>query len=155
MKMTREEYLEKKEAIMKEFDSQLDFNRSSEERHEAWTKRDNALDSLWFELLDGMEVGDHANVRLWTDVEPCTIIKRTAKTITVRYDKAVKDPAWTPEWITGGFSAICTNDGEQKWIISEDPDGQIGVFRRRKNGWFDRSDCCLTPGWRKYYDHNF
>ena len=112
---------------------------------------------LWEDWYREMEVGDHASVHLWTDTEPCTIIKKTANSFTVRYDKARRDPNWKPEWIPGGFSAICTNNDEQKWIIEEDPNGRTDAFRwsKRMNCFKNKADCKLTPGWAKKYDYNF
>lgn len=121
-----------------------------EERQEAEAK----MFSDWYHE---MEVGDHAHVTLWSDVEPVTIIKKTATTLTVRYDNAVLDPNWKPEFIIGGFSAHCTNNEDQQWIITENPDGKTEVFRwsKRFNCYKNTSDCKLRPEWRKHYDYNF
>ena len=110
--------------------------------------------SDWYHEMD---VGDKAHVRMWSDECPVTIIKKTATTLTVRKDKAVLDPNWKPEFVLGGFSAHCTNNDEQKWIISDDPDGDIEVFRwsKRLNCFKDKCDCKLLPGWAKVHDYNF
>ena len=104
-----------------------------------------------------MEVGDHCHIKHWSDVSPCTVIKRTKSTITVRYDKAERDPNWKPEWIVGGFSAHCTNNEDQEWIISEDPDGRVETFRWRKtrNCFMNTAEEKLFPEWMKFYDYNF
>ena len=141
MKITERQYNERWSEII---ESDLD-----------WREREEAKDKLWREYIEGVEVGDRMNVKLWTDVEPCTVIKRTAKSITVRYDKAELDPNWEAKWVIGGFSAICTNDHEQKWIITEDKDSQrTETFRLTKLGWA-HNGCLCNPGWRKYYDYNF
>lgn len=124
------------------------WNVPFEERG-AWENQ--AFLDWWNEL----EVGDHAHICHWSDVSPVTVIKRTAKTITVRYDKATRDPNWKPEWIPGGFSAYCTNNDEQKWIIEEDENGRTDTFRLRKCGWRNKADEKLLPGWMKHYDYNF
>lgn len=142
MTISVEEYMAKREAIYKNYEL-------------GWLQRAQALDSLWEAYCDGLEVGDRANVCLYTDVNPCTVIRRTAKTITVRYDKGELDPNWKPEIIPGGFCGHCTNQEDQVWILEEDPNGHTETFRRRKNGWYNRSDCRLTPGWKKFYDYNF
>ena len=142
MKRTFEEFNADREKIRN------DFTLSYSERQE----RDGAEFLSW---IDELEVGDHAHVCLWTDVEPVTVIKRTPKSITVRYDKATLSPDWKPEFVIGGFAGHCTNQDTQEWIIEEDKNGSTGVFRRRKNGWYDASDCRLYPGWRKFYDYNF
>lgn len=106
----------------------------------------------WF---DELEVGDHAHVCHYSDISPVTVVARTPKTITVRFDKAERDESWKPEWVAGGFSAICTNIDKQRWNITEDPNGKVEVFRMRKVGWRNRSDEKLYPEWKKYYDYNF
>ena len=110
--------------------------------------------SDWYHEMD---VGDKAHVRMWSDEYPVTIIKKTATTLTVRRDKAVLDPNWKPEFVLGGFSAHCTNNDEQKWIISDDPDGDVEVFRWSKcmNCFKDNCNCKLLPGWTKVHDYNF
>lgn len=114
---------------------------------------------LFKEWYDEMEVGDHCNIKCWSDVEPCTIIKRTATTITVRHDKAERRPDWKPEWIPGGFAGYCTNneDQENAWTITEDPNGYVETFRwsKRLNAYKNAADEKLYPGWRKFYDYNF
>ncbi len=119
------------------------------EERSAWEHQ--AFMDWWNEL----EVGDHAHICHWSDVSPVTVVKRTAKTITVRYDKATRDPNWKPEWIPGGFSAICTNIDDQKWIIEEDENGRTETFRLRNVGWRNKADEKLYPEWMKHYDYNF
>lgn len=118
-----------------------------------YNEREAAFEE-WYQSID---VGDKVNVLLYSDREPATVIKKTAKTLTVRYDKAHRDPNWKPEWIAGGFSAICTNDNDQKWIIEDDPFGKIEVFRWHKNAghYISANGLKLFPGWMKYYDYNF
>lgn len=116
-------------------------------------------DSIYTEWLLSMEVGDHAHICHYSDVTPCTVIKKTATTITVRHDKARKSDKWNPQWEVGGFSAICTNNESQNdwWIIEEDLDGYTETFRFRKsaNKYMNKSDERLYPDWAYYYDYNF
>jgi len=123
-----------------------------------WSYED-ARDAIYTEWLMSMEVGDHAHICHYSDVTPCTVIKKTATTITVRHDKARKSDKWNPQWEVGGFSAICTNNENQDgwWIIEEDPDGYTEVFRYRKSSgrYMNKSDERLYPDWRYYYDYNF
>lgn len=115
--------------------------------------------AMFKEWYDEMEVGDHCHVQHWSDVDPCTIIKRTKTTITIRYDKATRKETWKPEFIPGGFSAHCVNNDDQgnAWDIEEDPNGRTDVFRwsKRLNCYKNRADEKLLPGWAKFYDYNF
>ncbi len=101
------------------------------------------------------QVGDRCNWRLWTDVVPCTVVKRTAKTVTVREDKAtvVKPPVLVP----GGFAAVVLEDATYE--ISEDPHGRLRTFSLRKSGsWKGRHTRTnevgdiLGAGWRHFHD---
>lgn len=137
-----------------------------EEYHEArWhftgtydERREQEL-KMFQDWYDEMEVGDHCHIAHWSDVSPCTIIKRTKTTITVRYDKATRKESWKPEWIPGGFSAVCLNNNDQDdaWIIEEDEAGRTDIFRwsKRYNCFKNKCDEKLFPEWAKFYDYNF
>lgn len=127
-----------------------EFTGSYEERRKQELK-------LFEEWYNEMDVGERAHVKHYTDVSPCTVIKRTKTTITVRYDKAELDPNWKPEMIVGGFSAHCVNNDDQNWIISEDENGRTDTFRwhKRTNRFENTSGEALYPGWMKKYDYNF
>lgn len=123
---------------------------------DGYREREEAQYGLRREYNSGMEVGDKGSVRLWSDSEPCTVIKRTKTTVTVRFDKATRNPNWKPEWIPGGFSAICTNNEDQQWIIEDNPNGSTETFYwSDKENCFVHHGCRLTPGWYKHYDYNF
>lgn len=118
--------------------------------------REQVESDMYADWLNEMSIGDHCHVVLWTDIKPCTVIKRTKSTITIRYDTAVLDPTWKPEFDIGGFCAHCSNNDEQRWNISEDVNGVVEVFRKHKNGmWYNLSDCRLYPEWYCFYDYNF
>ena len=121
-----------------------------EERREAELK-------MFADWYHEMNVGDQAHICHWSDRSPVTIIKKTATTLTVRYDKATRDPNWKPEFVIGGFSAYCTNNDEQVWNIEEDPNGKTEVFRwsKRMNCYKNTADEKLLPEWMKKYDYNF
>ena len=131
----------------------------AERRHitGSYSERQAAEDKMLADWYHEMEVGDHAHVCHYSDVSPVTIIKKTATTLTVRFDKAEKDPTWHPEWEVGGFSAVCLNNDDQKWIIEEDPNGKTEVFRWHKssNRYENTIGERLYPEWRKHYDYNF
>ena len=104
------------------------------------------------------QVGDRANVRYHTDVRPCTVIKRTAKTVTVRLDRA--EVAKPPVMVPGGFAAVVLEPGTYE--ISEDPKGRLMTFSLRASGaWKGKGTRVnevgnvLRAGWRKYRDHGF
>ena len=125
--------------------------------HLSWREWDDVERKMRDEWYHEMEVGDHAHICHYSDVSPVTVIKKTATTLTVRMDKATRDPNWKPEWAVGGFAAHCTNIDEQKWIIEEDENGSVEVFRwsKRYNQYRNTSGEKLFPEWRKYYDYNF
>ena len=102
--------------------------------------------------------GDRCAWRLWTDVEPCTVVARTAKTVTVRIDKA--EVAEAPKMIPGGFAAVVTEPA--RWTISEDLNGRLLTFSLRHNGSWKRQGSSarelgniLTAGWHKFHDYSF
>jgi hypothetical protein len=104
------------------------------------------------------QVGDRCAWRIYTDVEPCTVVARTAKTVTVRIDTAEATKA--PEMIPGGFAAVVTELAE--WAISENPNGRLLTFSLRKGGNWKlqgtssrETGNCLYAGWRKFYDYGF
>ena len=122
-----------------------------------YAERAEAEAKMFSDWYHEMEPGEHAHVVMYSDIYPVTIIKKTATTLTVRRDKATRDPNWKPEWIVGGFAGHCTNNDEQQWIIEEDPDGGIETFRwsKRYNQYRDKGGCKLFPHWKKHYDYNF
>jgi hypothetical protein len=104
------------------------------------------------------QVGDRAYWQIWTDCLPCTVVKRTAKTVTVRLDKAevVKPPVMVP----GGFAAICLEPATYE--ISEDPNGRLVTFSHRASGaWKGKGTRTnqvgnvLRAGWYHRYDYGF
>ena len=123
----------------------------------SYEERQAAEAKMFEDWYREMEVGDHAHVNHWSDVSPVTIIKKTAQSMTVRFDKAELDPSWKPEWVAGGFSAVCLNNDDQKWIIEEDPNGKTETFRWHKRSNHFENGCgeTLVPGWVKHYDYNF
>lgn len=103
------------------------------------------------------KVGEGATINLWTDRHACTIVKVTPKTVTVRRDKAIRDPDFKPEWEIGGFSAICTNQEEQRWIYEPDPKGEVTTFHwsGKYNSYGRPGNCTLSAGRHEFYDYNF
>lgn len=104
-------------------------------------------------------VQNYANRFGYSDVCPFEIIKRiSSKTLVVRSMTAVLDDAFKPNFIAGGFSAICTNNNKQEWVITSNPDGQVLRIRLQKNGtWKDANghQYGLNSKPVKHYDYNF
>ena len=91
------------------------------ENHDAmwaafWNSRGSAMigrireleGSLKRELDREIRVGDGVTLNLYSDSQAHTVIARTGRTLTIQRDKAIRDPNFKPEWVPGGFSAICT-----------------------------------------------
>ena len=107
--------------------------------------------------IDQLKVGDGATVCYWTDATACTVIKRTAKTLTLRQDKATLKPSFKPEFILGGFAAHCVNQAEQDYDYEPDPNGRIfrAYWSQSKKGFYVERTLRVIPGRHEFYDYNF
>jgi len=107
--------------------------------------------------LDLAVPGNYANMIGYSDVTPFEILKRTAKTITIREMAARRSEDWTPKFTLGGFASHCTNNDDQSWDIVPNPSAPEVVAYLRKDGFFHshfgRHAPSSTP--RKKYDYNF
>ena len=106
------------------------------------------------------KVGDHAAIRYYSDVVPCTVIKRTAKFVWVQRDKYKLQADWKPEIIAGGFCGHCTNNYDQRYDFTRDENGSIDKYGIRKDGrWYACGQrygaTRLTEGWAAFYDYNY
>ena len=66
-----------------------------------------------------------ANFSGYSDVEPFEVVDvRTENKVVIRAMKAERAEGWKPEFVSGGFSAHCTNNDDQRnsWSISPDED---------------------------------
>lgn len=104
-----------------------------------------------------VKVGDGVTINLWSDRHAATVIKVTAKTVTVRRDKATLNPDFKPEFIAGGFAAHCTNQSEQSYTYEPDEKGEVTTFH-----WSDKfqrygqpGNLTLSKGRHEFYDYNF
>jgi hypothetical protein len=99
----------------------------------------------------------YANLICYSDVRPYEIIARTKTTITVRAMKAVGDPSWKPVWHAGGFAGHCSNQSDQKWIITSDPDAHVMKAHLRKDGHYHSAygRHVVEDRPRSFYDFNF
>lgn len=102
---------------------------------------------------------NYANHIGWSDINPYEVIRKVSdKCYEIRAMNAELNPDFKPEYVAGGFSAVCLNQGKQQWIITSDEQAPIIRIRaNKKKGWacrngrrFDLSD---QPC--KYYDYNF
>ena len=99
----------------------------------------------------------YANHYGWSDITPFEIIKSTAKTITIREMNAERDPNWKPSYEPGGFSVVCTNDDQQKWVItSNEHNPLIKAYLRKDGKYYSKIGMhILSDSPIKYYDYNF
>ena len=101
---------------------------------------------------------NYANHYGWSDVNPYEVVKVISdKTIEVREMDADRDETVWLEWVAGGFSAVCTNPHDQRWIIKSDPTAPVIRIRLGKNGWKDKHGrkFKLSDAPHKFYDYNF
>jgi len=100
-------------------------------------------------------VGKYINRHLYSDSYPMgKIIGIKSKTkVLVQRVEAERDPNWKPEYIPGGFSAHCINQGSQTWVFTETPE----VFEMRLSASSFRQPGRLSLDEKpyKYYDYNF
>jgi hypothetical protein len=112
------------------------------------------------------EADDAATINGWSDRKAATIIKRTAKSITVREDSArllngaTSGEADALTFTAGGF--LGHTSGAQRWEVTADEDGITSTYTLRGNGRWVRSGqpansrSSLTIGRRApHYDFNF
>lgn len=86
---------------------------------------------------------DAATAVQWSDSHACTIIARTPKRITVQRNKAVllngvnsgQDDALDVS--SGGYAGHFS--GQQRYELTEDPEGTITTYSLRKNGMWVRT----------------
>lgn len=100
----------------------------------------------------------YANQYGYSDVEPFEVVRVISdKTIEVRAMDAEKDDSVKLEFHVGGFSAHCSNQHQQKWFITSNPNNPVIRIRLGKKGWKDahgrRYGLADKPC--KFYDYNF
>jgi hypothetical protein len=101
----------------------------------------------------------YANLCGYSDVEPHEVVRVISdKTIEVREMWAERDTSVVLDFVPGGFSAVCTNQNSQKWIITRVEDAPVFRIRKNKSGVWKCKDgqrfkLSETP--YKYYDYNF
>ena len=100
----------------------------------------------------------YANHLGYTDINPFEVVRKISdKTIEIREMNAERDTSVKLEFHAGGFSAHCSNQRDQRWHITPDPDAPVIRIRLGKQGWKDkygrRFDLSDKP--IKFYDYNF
>lgn len=107
---------------------------------------------------DSIKVGDGVTKNCYSDRQAYTVVARTATTLTVQRDNAIKDPSFKAEFIVGGFSAHCVNQNEQKWTYESNPNApreRIYWSEKRQRFMGDRGYATFSLGRHEYYDYNF
>ena len=87
------------------------------------------------------QVGDQAHITLWTDTRPYTVIERKKKRIKFTLDNYQQLlTLMKPDVAIGGFVGHCKNNREQRWIITENPDGAITLRIRpwKRQQWYEK-----------------
>jgi hypothetical protein len=101
---------------------------------------------------------NYANHIGWSDVDPYEVVRVISeKTIEIREMDAKRDDSVKLEFIPGGFSAHCSNQSDQKWSITSNPENRVIRIRLGKKGWKDAHGrrFALSDEPVKFYDYNF
>ena len=99
-----------------------------------------------------------ANHYSHTDVEPYEVVRVVSeKTIEIREMDAERDESIKLEFHAGGFSAHCSNQRDQRWNITSNPQNRVMRIRLTKQGWKDAygRKFRLSNEPVKFYDYNF
>lgn len=75
------------------------------------------------DAITALNIGDGISVSLWSDVDACTIVRKTPTTLTLRVDNANLLNRDELRFITGGFIAHCENQEDQRYEYTPNPDG--------------------------------
>jgi hypothetical protein len=100
------------------------------------------------------KVGDGATLHFHTDAHAYTVIRVTARTITIQRDTATADPTWVRDFTPGGFMGHTANDRDRKYTYAADADGATRTVRLTRRGWTS-SGQSVTHGRHEFYDSNF
>ena len=110
--------------------------------------------------IDEVVIGMGATYVMYSDCEPYEVIAKKGKTVSLRAMNAVRDESVKMDFKVGGFSAHCSNNREQKWIYSSNPDGKVVKVRfsnskSKYRAWY-KGDMRFEIGSAvKFYDYNF
>ena len=99
-----------------------------------------------------------ANQHGYSDITPYEVIRVvSAKCFEVRAMKYERDTSVELTFHVGGFSANCSNQDEQKWVITPDDTNAIERIRLNKDGMWKGSygKFFLADKPLRFYDYNF
>jgi hypothetical protein len=122
------------------------------------------------DAISALQPGDGVTVSVWSDADAYTIVRATRTRIVAREDSATLDPSFKPEIIPGGFLGHCTNQREQTYSYSPNPQGRLVTVTLRR--WRDEEGNerrmwkaagssisarggSVVPGRHKFHDYNF
>jgi hypothetical protein len=100
----------------------------------------------------------YANQFGYSDIEPFEVVRVISeKTIEVREMDAERDASVKLDFHVGGFSAHCSNQHDQRWVITSNPTNPVVRIRLGKQGWksADGRRFKLDDAPCKFYDYNF
>lgn len=110
-------------------------------------------------VLEMTITNKYANLIGYSDTKPFEIVSvsKSGKQITIREMNAERDPSWKPKFHAGGFSAHCSNQASQKWVITSDEDAITVKAHLRKDGRFHSAygKHKIEDEPRCFYDFNF
>ena len=122
------------------------------------------------DAITALSVGDGVSVSLWTDVDACTITKKTPLTMTLRCDNARLLNRDELRFSPGGFLAHCDNQELQRYEYTPNLDGNVikitlrrwkdaegnerRAWKRAGTGTFERGGTAYV-GRRTFHDFNF
>jgi hypothetical protein len=96
-------------------------------------------------------IGKYLNHIGYSDVNPIgKVIGTKGKTIAIVKRVIAEEQVTKLQWITGGFSGICTNQCNQEWKYEETEE----VFEVRLSKQYLKS-VSIDENPRKFYDYNF
>jgi hypothetical protein len=139
-----------------------------------WCYNDNTrdLDRAIFESIHrlgypagSIRVGDYAMIRCWTDVQACRVVEvnKSGRVVKIQRCKTRLLNAGDLGAEVGGFSVIFENDRDQKWEVSDNPEGAVckATIRKGKAGTTrfavanDGRTVWFASKPHEFYDHNF
>jgi len=101
----------------------------------------------------------YANQYGYSDVYPYQVVRTISdKCVEVREMDAERDASVELNWVVGGFAGHCTNQNEQKWVISQNENNPVVRIRLNKAGTWKSADgrkFGLADAPRRFYDYNF